>query len=68
MKVNVSKLMLKILEAGFSVEEFAKELGINRATLYRKLADIEKFTIREVRKIKEILQLTNEEAILIFLS
>jgi predicted transcriptional regulator len=67
MNVEIAKLMGKIVEKGFTVDTLAVAIGINRATLYRKLAAIEKFTIGEARRIKAILELTNEEAIFIFL-
>ena len=68
MKVNVAKLRGKMVEKGFTVETLAVAIGIDRSTLYRKLDDIEKFTIGEVLKIKKVLCLTDAEAIFIFLS
>jgi DNA invertase Pin-like site-specific DNA recombinase len=67
MNVDVAKLRGKMVEKGFSVETLAALIGIDRSSLYRKLGTIEKFTIGEARKIKAVLGLTNEEAILIFL-
>lgn len=68
MNVNIAKLKAKMVEKGFTVETLAAKIGIDRSTLYRKLEAIEKFTIGEARKIKVVLDMTNEEAILIFLS
>ena len=67
MNVDVAKLRGKIVEKGFTVETLATAIGIDRSTLYRKLDAIEKFTIGEARKIKEVLGLTNAEATQIFL-
>lgn len=67
MKVDVAMLRGKIIEKGFTVETLAKAIGIDRSSFYRKLATMEKFTIGEARRIKVALDLTNEEAILIFL-
>ena len=67
MNVDVAKLRGKIVEKGFTVETLATAIGIDRSTLYRKLDTIEKFTIGEARKIKEVLGLTNAEATQIFL-
>lgn len=68
MNVNITRLRAKMVEKGFTVDTLAVAIGINRATLYRKFDAIEKFTIGEALKIKEVLQLTNEEACLIFLT
>lgn len=68
MNVNIARLKGKMVEKGFTIDTLAAAIGINRATLYRKLNAIEKFTIGEVLKIKAVLQLTDEEACLIFLT
>lgn len=67
MNVDVAKLKGKMVEKGFTVETLSAAIGIDRSTLYRKLEAIEKFTIGEARKIKLVLELTNEEAVQIFL-
>lgn len=67
MNVDVAKLKGKMVEKGFTVETLSAAIGIDRSTLYRKLEAIEKFTIGEARKIKVVLELTNEEAVQIFL-
>ena len=63
--MNVQKLKGKIVENGMNVETFAKKIGVARTSIYRKLNNSQ-FTIGEVRKIKETLGLSNEEAIAIF--
>ena len=63
--MNTNKLKAKIIENGFTVGEFIKNLGIHRSTFYRKLND-NSFTIGEVNHMVKILGLTNEEAIEIF--
>ncbi len=65
--VNVNALRGKIVEKGFTVEELAKELGVDRATLYRRLnKDGENFTIKEADAIVKTLGLSKEEANNIF--
>lgn len=64
--MNIPKLKGKMVEEGYSVDTLATEIGIDRSTLYRKLESVEKFTIREAQKIKEVLHLTNNEASAIF--
>lgn len=65
---NVSKLKGKIVSLGMNVESLADNIGVDRSSLYRKLNGFDKITIGEARKIKDILGLTDEEAIDIFLT
>lgn len=58
----------KIVANGMNVEQLAKSIGINRASLYRKLNNTDKITIGEAMKMKEALSMTTEEATEIFLS
>lgn len=58
----------KIVANGMNVEKLANSIGINRASLYRKLNNFEKITIGEAVKMKEVLSMTTEEATEIFLS
>ena len=51
-----------MVEKGMNVESLASDMGIDRATLYRKLSDGEKFTIGDAKKISAALDLTAEEA------
>lgn len=64
--MNIPKLRGKMVEMGFSVESLAAEMGIDKSTLYRKLDNGEKFTVGEAQKIKNALDLTNDEANAIF--
>lgn len=64
--MNIPKLRGKMVEMGFSVESLAAEMGIDKSTLYRKLDNGEKFTVGEAQKIKNALDLTNDEASAIF--
>jgi len=68
--VKVNKLKAKIVERDLSIQTVAKQLGMNRSTLYRKLkrGSGEAFTVGEVRKLSEILQLTPDEITEIFFS
>lgn len=65
--MNIKVLRMKMFERGITVERLAEMIGVDRATLYRRFNDGEKFTIGEARKIKDVLHLTNEEATIIFL-
>ena len=65
--VNINKLRGKITERGLNIEYIAKEIGIDRSTMYRKLEDSgEKITIKEASIISTILCLTPNEVNSIF--
>lgn len=66
---NILKLKGKIVENGLTVEEFAKSIGMDGATLYRKMKnDGLTFSIGEANKIVTTLGLTPGEAMAIFFS
>lgn len=65
--MNVNKLRAKIVERGLSIELVAKEIGIDRSSLYRKLNNAgETLTIKEANKIVEVLEIPANEAVDIF--
>ena len=66
--MNMYKLRAKIIEEEMNVEELAEIIGISTPTLYRKLREPLKMTIAEAIKIKDVLGLTDEEALDIFLA
>jgi len=65
--MNMHKLRAKIIEQEMNVEELADIIGISAPTLYRKLRAPLKMTIGEAIQIKDVLGLTDEEALDIFL-
>ena len=65
--MNLNRLKGKIVEKGWNVEKLAENIGVDRASMYRKLGNFEKITIGEANRISEALDLTNEEASSIFL-
>lgn len=66
--MNVAKLKGKIVERGINVEGLATKIGVDRSSLYRKLNNAEKITIGEASKMKVALEMTDAEALDIFLS
>lgn len=66
--MNLNKLKGKIVEKGMNVEILGAMIGIERTTLYRKLNNFERITIGEANRIKTALELSDEDAIEIFLS
>lgn len=65
--MNIKKLKSKIVEKGLNVEKLANLIGMDRSSLYRKLANPRRITIGEAMRIKDALGLTAEEASQIFL-
>lgn len=66
--MNTHILTCKIIERGISFDNIAVSIGLNTYTLCRKLHNYEKITIGEALKLKDILELTNNEAYEIFLN
>lgn len=65
--MQIVKLKAKMVEQGVNVEKLAKIIGTNRSSLYRKFNEPEKITVGDVVKMKEFLNISNSEAIEIFL-
>lgn len=61
-----NKLKAKIVEKGYTLEQIAQILGINPATVYRKMAMESDFTRNEIALLKESLNLTIEDINAIF--
>lgn len=66
--VNTHLLRDKIDDRRTTVSEVAAKMGVDKATLYRRIANGDTFTIGEVSRITEILNLSHEEAVSIFFS
>lgn len=67
--VNVNKLKGKIVENGLTIATLAEKIGIDRATLYRKLSNNgETMLIRDANAIISVLGLSADEAMAIFFS
>ena len=65
--MNMNRLKAKIVEREMNVEELAEIIGMTGPTLYRKLRAPLKITIGEAIQMKDVLKLTDEEALDIFL-
>lgn len=59
--MNKDLLKGKIFSKGKSIEEIYKRIGISKSAMYRKMNDKSYFTSKEIKKIVEILELTNVE-------
>ena len=65
--MNMNKLKAKIVEREMNVEQLAEIIWMTGPTLYRKLRAPLKITIGEAIQMKDVLELTDEEALEIFL-
>lgn len=69
LNVNVNKLKGKIVENGMTVTMLAEKIGVDRATLYRKLSNNgETMLVKDANAIVSVLGLTADEALAIFFS
>jgi len=67
--VNVNKLKGKIVEKEMTIEKLAKAIGVDKATVYRKLSNSgDSFSIGEADSIVKALSLSASEAQSIFFS
>lgn len=64
--VDTKLLRGKMAERNMNVADVAVRIGLDKATLYRRLSDGESFTVGEVQRIKTALNLSLEEAVSIF--
>lgn len=66
--MNIDKLKGKFVENKKNVSTIAKEIGMSRSKLYRKLNKPELITIADAQKIKAAVPLSDTEAYEIFLA
>lgn len=64
--VNVPKLRGRMVELGISVKQVAEALSLDVSSVYRRLNNPAQITVGEANALKEVLQLTGEEASAIF--
>lgn len=68
MSINMEMLRGKMNERHVSVDDMAKQMGVDASTFYRKMkSDGTNFTVGQMHTIVEVLGLSNEEASSIFL-
>ena len=67
--INVNKLKGKIIENGLTVSALAEKIGVDRATLYRKMSNNgDTMLVKDANNIAAALKLTADEAMAIFFS
>lgn len=68
MSANMDMLRERMNELNINNEDMAKKIGIDASTFYRKIKTGGiNFTVGQVHSIVEVLNLTKEEALSIFL-
>ena len=65
-RIDINKLNGKIVEKGTTKEAIADKIGVDRSTFYRRLKT-SKLLIRDIHIMCDILGLSDEEALAIFL-
>lgn len=66
MVFDKNKFRAKIVENGYTLEQIAQKLGINPATLHRKMALESDFTRNEISILKDVLGLSIDDLNAIF--
>lgn len=66
--MDANKLKTKLSEKGFSISTVANLMNIRGSSLHKKLNGNDSMTVYDAMCLKEILDLTNAEALDIFLS
>ena len=65
--MNINRLKGRIVEQGMTIATLAGQIGVDKATLYRKMkADGRNMSIGDACKIAHILQLSPDDATAIF--
>ena len=68
MRMDVNMLLQKIKDNDMSIDDFAEAIGMDRSTFYRKIkTDGIKFTVGQMHKTVEVLDLNKTQAENIFL-
>lgn len=67
--LDILKLKGKVAEQNLNMTSLSKKIGMNKNTLYRKIAnDGEKLNLGDIKDICEALDLTYDDACIIFMN
>ena len=56
----------RVVSEGYTLAEVAAKIGMNPATLYRKMSGESDFTREEIQKLRAVLRLSADETDVIF--
>lgn len=65
--MDMNRLNAKIMDSGMTIDEVAELIGMNGFTLYFKMKRPMAMTVGDAIKLKSVLNMTNKEAMDIFL-
>lgn len=66
MATNIQELKAECTRRGMTLDDLASRIGINAATLYRKMTGRSEFLRNELQIIRDTLGLNDEQFLLIF--
>ena len=66
MQINVNELKAECVRNGLTLENLAARIGVNPATLHRKVSGETEFRLNELQIIKLTLKLDNRKFLAIF--
>lgn len=66
MATNIQELKAECTRRGMTLDDLASRIGINVATLYRKMTGRNEFLRNELQIIRDTLNLNDEQFLLIF--
>ena len=64
--INKNKLKAKMIENNYNAMQLAKKMGIGSTSMSYKMNGYKPFNLEEIKKIVELLQLTNDDIISVF--
>lgn len=66
--MNPTEFQVAQIRAGVGKEDLAKSLNVNLTTIYRKINGESDFTLSELKALKRVLNLSNDDVDRIFFS
>lgn len=64
--MNVNELKAEIVRRGMSIEGFADAIGVSRTTIWRKINNPNTFTLEDITKIGQVLEIEGKRILEIF--
>lgn len=64
--MNISELKAAMARKDISIPKLSELLEINKKTMYSRFSGETEFSLSEIKKIAEVLELSNEDILIIF--